>query len=236
MKSQTVRRSYVAARGKTWPSSSRPLAILFDSHTRYALRARTRIRVHPVGRSNELITILYTFVHYNVRVCYYAYQAYGNVRCVVCVCVCAREKRAQPETLFLTRRRGNYILPTFSSHISLYTVLIMYYAYRILSTQYYVVLNIITLYYYYTFRFQIASSTNIIIIIILPCPRRKARTTIIIVRYSQFTFYKINTMIILRHRCGRKTAAGCFSIAREVGGIRAFSEMCAAFCLHASGR
>jgi len=112
----------------------------------------------------------------------------------------------------------------------------MYYAYRILSTPYYVILNIITLYYYYyTFRFQIASSTNIIIII-LPCPRRNASTTIIIVRYSQFTFYKINTMIILRHRHGRKTAAGCFSLAQEVGGIREFSEIWAAFCLHASGR
>lgn len=72
-------------------------------------------------------------------------------QCVVCstyvscvVCVCVREKRAQPETLFLTRRRGNYILPTFSSHISLCTVL-MYYAYRILSTPYYVIFNIITL-------------------------------------------------------------------------------------------
>lgn len=35
----------------------------------YAYRARARIRVHPVGRSNELITILYTFEHNIMYVC-----------------------------------------------------------------------------------------------------------------------------------------------------------------------
>lgn len=58
--------------GTQWPLAIIQRALAYYD-IRYALQARTRIRVHPVGRSNELITILYTFVHFNVRVCYYVY-------------------------------------------------------------------------------------------------------------------------------------------------------------------
>lgn len=81
---QTVKKLYCPTifwkRGKHCQARAnfpRPLAIFIAHDIRCALRARARIRVHPVERSNELISILYTFEHNNVRVCCY----------YVCLCI-----------------------------------------------------------------------------------------------------------------------------------------------------
>lgn len=142
-------------------------------------------------------------------------------QCAAVVCVCAREKRAQPETLFLTRRRGNYILPTFSSHIFvthrinvlrlsnfIYTIICYF------KHNYIILLLLLLLHVSFS-----DSVVNKYIIIIIPCSRRNAaygeqnkslfdnRNTVYILQNKYYA--------ILRHHRGRKTAAaGCLSSVR----------------------
>lgn len=74
------------------------------THIRCVSTVGDWIRVHPVGRSNELITII-LHIYMCAYVCYYMYIWQ-------CVCARARKTGAAGNAIF-TQHRNNYILPTF---------------------------------------------------------------------------------------------------------------------------